>query len=611
MTKAREPAVLYINGVNVANRTDAPITVLNSVADIAVGAWLDSPNNARSFFHGMIDELSFYNRALQDEEVAEIYHTGSSGKFKPTTVTDITRTTDRSVNTAGTITPNIVTCQPPPSGLVSWWSAEGNAGDSLGTNNGVLKNGVTFAAGEVGQAFNFDGASQYVQLPNSPSLNPAGSFSIEAWIYVTNGGAVNTIMDKWATSGPWGNQRSYAFHVNPNGVLVFSISDATNQLDTAFQDFLTTNNAVPFNTWTHVAAVYDQSTGTRRMYVNAVNLTNRTDPPITVLNSIADAGIGAGLDSPGGPFSFFAGRIDELSFYNRALSGTDVSNIFNAGSSGKCPLPPVIISQPTNQTVVLGSTATFSVSVAGLPPLGYQWLVNGTSISSATNLSATNATLTLTNVQAGQSSNNYSVLVSNSAGFTNSSNALLTLLFPPTITLNPSNQLLELSCPVTLTAAAAGSGTLTYQWRKNSTNLTGQTGTNLNIPSVQTTDLGNYTLVASNLYGQATSTVAMGQTRQPPCSGIDDRPALSERRPAYQYCILARRRHRFRWRRPDRAGCESKQFCRWNRQPERAPYQLPAPSRLHERGRFLLHFERRALRRDSGRNGAGAGTRRY
>jgi hypothetical protein len=38
--------------------------------------------------------------------------------------------------------------------------------------------------------------------------------------------------------------------------------------------------------------------------------------------------------------SYFAGLIDELSLYNRALSATEIQGIYKAGSAGKCPPPP-------------------------------------------------------------------------------------------------------------------------------------------------------------------------------------------------------------------------------------------------------------------------------
>src|SRR5579863_5927206 len=76
-------------------------------------------------------------------------------------------------------------CVTPPVGLVSWWAGEGNAADSFGTNNGIVMNKAGFAKGMVGQAFTFNGVNQYIQIPNNPSLTPTGSFSIEAWIFVT------------------------------------------------------------------------------------------------------------------------------------------------------------------------------------------------------------------------------------------------------------------------------------------------------------------------------------------------------------------------------------------------------------------------------------------
>src|ERR1043166_1422474 len=63
-------------------------------------------------------------------------------------------------------------CVPAPADMISWWKAEGNANDSQDSNNGTFVGNGTFGSGKVGQAFNFDGSS-YVEVPNSPSLNPA------------------------------------------------------------------------------------------------------------------------------------------------------------------------------------------------------------------------------------------------------------------------------------------------------------------------------------------------------------------------------------------------------------------------------------------------------
>jgi Immunoglobulin domain len=84
--------------------------------------------------------------------------------------------------------------------------------------------------------------------------------------------------------------------------------------------------------------------------------------------------------------------------------------------------PPMIVLEPTNQTAVLGSSATFNVGVTGSQPFNYQWYYNGTNGI----MGATNAALTLTDVQL-TNAGEYSVTVSNFYGVTKSSEALLTV----------------------------------------------------------------------------------------------------------------------------------------------------------------------------------------
>ncbi len=92
------------------------------------------------------------------------------------------------------------------------------------------------------------------------------------------------------------------------------------------------------------------------------------------------------------------------------------------------PSPPVITMQPANQMSVVGETAMFTVVAIGNTPLFYQWNYNGTNIGGATN-----AILTLTNVQLAQAGN-YAVAVSNVLGSTTSSNATLNVYTVPVIT---------------------------------------------------------------------------------------------------------------------------------------------------------------------------------
>ena len=142
--------------------------------------------------------------------------------------------------------------------------------------------------------------------------------------------------------------------------------------------------------------------------------------------------IGANAEGPyDWPAYFFNGLIDEVSIYNRALTAAEIQSIYSAGSGGKCPMPPAIIVSPTDQTVVAGDTAGFSVAATGTSPLIYQWSFNGTNIDGATN-----TILNLTNVQPANAGY-YSVTVTNLLGSVTSSNAALTVLaIPPVIIFN-------------------------------------------------------------------------------------------------------------------------------------------------------------------------------
>ncbi|HTD85675.1 MAG TPA: immunoglobulin domain-containing protein, partial [Candidatus Binatia bacterium] len=85
--------------------------------------------------------------------------------------------------------------------------------------------------------------------------------------------------------------------------------------------------------------------------------------------------------------------------------------------------PPTISQQPQSRTNLAGSTATFTVVAQGTPPISFQWYLNGTNALAG----ATNATLTLTNVQKTQAGT-YLVRVSNAAGVRDSTNAVLTVI---------------------------------------------------------------------------------------------------------------------------------------------------------------------------------------
>jgi hypothetical protein len=90
--------------------------------------------------------------------------------------------------------------------------------------------------------------------------------------------------------------------------------------------------------------------------------------------------------------------------------------------SGCGAAAPFILTEPANQTVVVGQTATFSVAAGGLKPIAYQWRRGTATIAGATAASYTTAANTMSD-----SNSQFSVVVSNSAGNTTSHAATLTV----------------------------------------------------------------------------------------------------------------------------------------------------------------------------------------
>jgi hypothetical protein len=178
-----------------------------------------------------------------------------------------------------------------------------------------------------------------------------------------------------------------------------------------------------------------------------------------------------------------------------AISLASVTQVFSQ---------PIITNQPQSRTNVAGTTATFSVIATGAPPLSYQWVLN----SLVNRLpGATNDTLVVTNVQAGNAGN-YRVVITNDSGSVLSASARLTVVFPPVITNQPVSLVGFRGYPVTFKVGAGGTALLSYQWYFNDTGLLDQTNALLTLPSVSDLNTGNYSVTVSNPYGGATSRVA-------------------------------------------------------------------------------------------------------
>ena len=173
-------------------------------------------------------------------------------------------------------------------------------------------------------------------------------------------------------------------------------------------------------------------------------------------------------------------------------------------------LRPALILQPAAQVAIAGQTVNLSVMAIGSQPLSYQWLHGGTNLAGATG-----ATLVLPGVQRSDAGS-YAAIVTNPVGAVTSSNALLTVLSPPSITVQPQGLSINQGSNATFSVTAAGDAPLAYQWTFNGTNLPGATASTFTRANAQAGDAGSYAVVVTNAVGSVTSSNAVLGFNVPP-----------------------------------------------------------------------------------------------
>ncbi|HEV3343427.1 MAG TPA: MBG domain-containing protein [Pirellulales bacterium] len=244
------------------------------------------------------------------------------------------------------------------------------------------------------------------------------------------------------------------------------------------------------------------------------------DVAITLAGVTEAATVSGGGDSGGGSFS--------ATFNVQGLAtGTypityqylgDATN-FNAAAAGNSTLTvqaaPGVVTSPTSQTVVNGTSVTFSAAATGFPTPSVQWQqskdgTHYTNISAATALS-----YTISSVNAGENGYHYRAVFTNSVGSATTAAATLTVDYAPSVTTNPKSTTVTAGQTATFSAAAGGNPAPTVQWQVSTdgghtfTNISGATSTTLTLSGTTAGQNGSlYRAVFSNSVGSATTTAA-------------------------------------------------------------------------------------------------------
>lgn len=212
------------------------------------------------------------------------------------------------------------------------WTFDEGAGDVAKDSSGNCEdgriNGAMWVDGKSGKALSFDGASDYVEVPDIPDLNPQEAMSMGCWVYITgNVGQHRDIISKDGESA----ERQYLMtssDINRFRAHIWTSDGVAHYFDGG--------TPVELETWYHIAQTYDGSD--LKLYVDG-----KEDGSISFSGDIIVTGqpvrIGGGAN-PGAAAYHTPGIIDEVVIFSVALEEEDVQALMNGGLSSVLAVSP-------------------------------------------------------------------------------------------------------------------------------------------------------------------------------------------------------------------------------------------------------------------------------
>ncbi|HCO92690.1 MAG TPA: hypothetical protein DIU00_01860, partial [Phycisphaerales bacterium] len=215
--------------------------------------------------------------------------------------------------------------------LVAYWTLDEGSGDSIydisgNDNNGTI-NGATWGEGKYGNALQFNGQDNYVEVPSSDSLEIDENVTIATWInWIDAGDTWICILANGQQNGPWEN---YGLFINRSSRFVYF----TLSLDDEHVPQQTANNITVPNEWVHLCATWDGSTA--RIYVNG-----EMELEIAKPGTLTSPGLPLRIGHRSGSAHYFNGTIDEVRIYNNVLTKPKILAAMEGGQGYPYALGP-------------------------------------------------------------------------------------------------------------------------------------------------------------------------------------------------------------------------------------------------------------------------------
>ena len=216
-------------------------------------------------------------------------------------------------------------------GPIAHWKLDDGAGttavDSEGGHDGTLTNGPAWVAGQIGDALNFDGVNEYVDVGtfdvSGSGLTMMGWFNADT-IPTSDGRIISKANGLNATDAWWqlsttdsGANRYLRMRIKAGGTTT-TMADSTVNLSTG--------------QWYFAVATYDNASGAMKLYLDGAEVKSGTH----AVGGAVDTGpaVPIAIGANGTAERFFDGILDDVRVYDRALNATEISDLFTGGGGG-------------------------------------------------------------------------------------------------------------------------------------------------------------------------------------------------------------------------------------------------------------------------------------
>lgn len=405
------------------------------------------------------------------------------------------------------------------SGLVANYPFSGNANDISGNGHHALVNGGALLGpdrfGNANSAYVFDGINDFLAVSDADGAFSSPAFSVSVWFYTERDDVLQMVIGKRAYTAS--NISEFGLNIQPGPEVRTFIVRNNRPCDNIVQsaDYIAT--AIPYATfcrfkWYHVVVSF--SNGVEKIYVDGQLLSTATAGFLQRSDCKSEMRFGNWWS---GDPNWFKGRLDDIRWYNRALSAPEVQALYQS------PVPPP--PQPNCSTCVLpqaslsggttcaGQPASISFSASsGTAPFTVQFSNGSSTFSQSVSTNPgtiqvsplATTTYTLVSIKDATS-------CERSSGFTTPS-VTVTVNPVPVVTITPTAASVCCGASVPLTASGGG----TYQWSP-ATGLNNPTIANpVATPNATTT----YKVVVTNAQGCKDSSTATVTVTSPPATSI-------------------------------------------------------------------------------------------